>query len=638
MTICDNSELEISVCERGRYSLRFPGFYLEDCRVAMLSENLEYPLKWRWVEKDAHRYLLHGENELGQWLLEFTTIRNRGGMSGVAIRFSGELKQSLRHLQIQILSLSDIECDHLLTQGMRSGDCLSRCLPAEHQFDFTCYYQMILSREGHHLQLGFPLHQSHPSCFRGEVFPSGSMNLCAQMETRHYDGTAITAPVLSLFSGRDGHRLMESWAEDNREPAKDFSGLSVAGWNTWDYYRWTIDETEVLKNAEFIARDPVLSRHVKRIIIDDGWQYCYGEWDANPRFPSGMAALARELKQMGFEPGLWVAPLLAEPHSRIAQLNPEMLACGESGLPCLAFNCMKRQAFVLDPTTVQVRQHLYDLFRRYVEMGYGYFKLDFMHAPLLARQFADRRVSRSNLIAMAMDPIHRATEGVAAILGCNYPFEAGSKYVQSVRVGKDIHAVWQNIRDNAVNVAARFWANRRLWHNDPDFVLCRGPETSHDEDINRLKALLVFIDPDEIDADHRLQSWASATRAQLEVLLSIVIMCGGAVNLSDNMMKLNAAGLDLARRTVAAEPGEPGIPMDLFETECPTIWRQKMQSGHRLLLINWRDDSQTMRINLKRLGIESRTGKNFWTDAPITIDQGWLEAEFAPTSCLLVQL
>ncbi|MBS1371109.1 MAG: hypothetical protein HPZ91_14250 [Lentisphaeria bacterium] len=106
----------------------------------------------------------------------------------------------------------------------------------------------------------------------------------------------------------------------------------------------------MLENARFIAADPVLSKHVRRIIVDDGRQYCCGEWEANHLFPSGMKTPAAELRKMNFDAGLWFAPALAEPHSRIAQTGTEMLAAGESGLPCLGFECMRRHAFLLDPT------------------------------------------------------------------------------------------------------------------------------------------------------------------------------------------------------------------------------------------------------------------------------------------------
>ena len=81
-----------------------------------------------------------------------------------------------------------------------------------------------------------------------------------------------------------------AYADENAPEGKVFED-PVCGWNTWDYYRWTITEDEVLKNAEFIAKDPVLSKHVKRIIIDDGWQYCYGEWGMPPLPPCAIPSI-----------------------------------------------------------------------------------------------------------------------------------------------------------------------------------------------------------------------------------------------------------------------------------------------------------------------------------------------------------
>ena len=117
-----------------------------------------------------------------------------------------------------------------------------------------------------------------------------------------------------------------------------------------------------MKNAEFIASDPVLSRYVKRIIIDDGWQYAYGEWVHNGLFPSGMEKIASTLTKMGFEPGLWIAPGIAEGVTRIAQTKYDMLAKSEDGVPAMMFNCMERRGFILDPTHPNAHKFWFELF------------------------------------------------------------------------------------------------------------------------------------------------------------------------------------------------------------------------------------------------------------------------------------
>ena len=377
-----------------------------------------------------------------------------------------------------------------------------------------------------------------------------------------------------------------------------------------------------------------LSKYVKRIIVDDGWQYCYGEWDANPLFPNGMKYLADELIKLGFEPGLWIAPAIVEPHCRIAQWDYDMLAKGESGKPCMAYSCMQRHGFVLDPTVEKSRKFLYDLFTRYVDMGYKYFKLDFVWQMLKAKKFADTSVPRSKIQDMLMEPIYEACKGRASILGCNYLFESGNKYVDAVRTGSDIHATWHCIKTNTISVAARFWSDKKLWVNDPDFSLCRGFDTSNDPDITRLLPSLVSITPEMENAESCTKPMVDVNRKELEILLSIIICAGGARNLSDKMSLLNESGLDLARRTVRAEHGPAAIPLDLFESELPAIWLQEVNGKHRVLLINWNDEPETHSFDFNNHDINATSAVNFWNDEVVVLNNNCIEITLQPRSCL----
>ncbi len=45
------------------------------------------------------------------------------------------------------------------------------------------------------------------------------------------------------------------------------------GWSTWDYYFTSATEDDVKENVDFIANDEVLSKKVRYIALDDGWQH-----------------------------------------------------------------------------------------------------------------------------------------------------------------------------------------------------------------------------------------------------------------------------------------------------------------------------------------------------------------------------
>lgn len=637
MSILKNNSAKVEFGPHG-YCLELPGFKLDGCRSALWVDNEKVELNWKEQISDYEKMVFECSNSLGSWVLEFRIVQNLDGVNGFSVRLSGKLNKPCRELKAAPLIVPELPLDHLLSQGTAMGSCRSIKFPAADidEPELKGHYILMLSRGGMHLQISNPLRQKMPVVFNGRIVRSGLEELTVAATALHNDFLAIDTDPIEIYSSAEPFAMMTAWAESNTEVRKDFSELVKPGWNSWDYYRWTITEEEVLKNAEFIAADPVLSKHVKRIIVDDGWQYCYGEWEANPLFPNGMEYLARELTQMGFEPGLWFAPTIVEPHCRIAQVDYDMLAMSEGGQPCMCYSCMERVGFVLDPTLPKVQKHLYDLFDRYASIGYKYFKLDFLGSTLKARQFHDRSVPRSEIVRSIVKPISEAVAGRAAILGCNYHFEAGNRYVDAARVGGDIHATWNGICHNVISVAARFWSNKRWWVNDPDFALARTFDTSNDPDLVRLKPCLVFAKADSPHNKHFDFVMVDTKEPQAELLLSIVLMAGGAVNLSDNLPRLNGQGLELARRVVAAESGEAGIPLDMFENDKPSRWLQKINAGYRVLLINWQEQEQTLEFDLKGHGIEAVGAVDFWRDTPVAVTDGVIGARVAPRSCLLV--
>ncbi len=584
----------------------------------------DYDLAWSESAAGGFR----SENAAGVFTL---SIEERA--SALILRVGAKLAETPESFRLRLLGFPTLEPDHIAGSGMKMGGCRICNLPSESRRELTFFYNCCLTKDGETVMVSLPLSQrsdNQMSC----VADGGELSgFAVDFELKHNDLRELEFDPVRIESG-DGFAMLREYADASCEVERDFSKPMAAGWNSWDYYRWTITEEEVLKNAEFIARDPVLREHVRRIIVDDGWQYCYGEWDANPNFPSGMKFLADRISALGFEPGLWFAPSIIEPHCRIAQMDYDMLAQSEGGQPTLCFQCMHRYGFVLDPTVEKSRKFLTSLFDRYATMGYKYFKLDFLGSTMDARRFADRSVPRSRVLRLLLDAVRAGVAGRSAILGCNYPYYSGNSYVESVRVGADIHALWESVKSNTASVAYMFWANKKLWINDPDFALCRGPETSDDPDLNRLKPALVFVPPEAGMTPNAEMTLGTARKCELEVLLSLDLMAGGAINLSDNLPLLNAAGLDLARKVVSAESGEAAKPLDLFASELPYYWFQKLRNGARMLVVNWDDAPREFRIDWKACGRKPSEVRDFWNGtagaAPETV-------ALEPHSCKLLE-
>lgn len=589
-------------------------------------------LSWRADNKTEGVFL--AKSAEGEW-----SLRLDGKNGAIQVVLEARLKKTPKRLELRPLVFSKIPADHVLAHGRKMGGCEAHVLTRGTK-ELISHGWTAITRGGYTLHLSHSLRQKQVSHFAGRIRGKSVEGLAAATLFDLPSGKRFSAAPVTLAASPDGHELLVNWAEGQREGHKPVTVPQESGWNSWDYYRWTITEEEVYKNAELIAGDPVLRKHVRRIIVDDGWQYCYGEWEPNCFFPSGMKKLAQNLKRMGFTPGLWFAPTIAELHSRFAQLEPEVLATGLSGFPALAFSCMERKGFLLDPTHPRVRAWWDELFRRYAGYGYRYFKLDFMAFTVASRRFHDRNATPGDLMRRIVEPIRNAVGPESRILGCNFNFNGGPGLVDDVRISADIHSRWLSVKENVSSIAARFWSHERLWVNDPDFLLCRGEDTSDDPHLHRLKALLPFVRPDDLNETgfDYMDSLVDLSYREAEVLASLVIAAGGAMNLSDRLTRLNKRGLAMLRRAVQAEKGAAAVPLDLFRSQYPSCWVQRLASGlHRVLLVNWEEGAVSVELDLAKLNVPHRQLRNFWTDESVPIKGGRLAAKLPPHACLFIE-
>jgi hypothetical protein len=612
--------------------LRFsPSAEVDGTEVGMFS--------WKPVTRRGPDWHFEGRNGWGAWSL--VVRRGKGGTSLLEVCFGCRLKRKAARVRLVSVAFQAFSATHILTHGRKMGGCESRLLGKSGQASDQSHFWIAITRNDHTLHLSHPLLQKDVSRFSCETAGNRVRKLSADTLFDPCGRKNLQAAPVTLSASAKGHDLLVSWADEQAGGRPLPPIPQESGWNSWDYYRWTITEDEVYKNAELIAADPILSRHIKRIIVDDGWQYCYGEWEPNSLFPSGMKKLAVNLRRMGFTPGLWFAPTIAEPHSRLAQLHPEMLANGAAGIPCLAFSCMERKGFLLDPTHPGVRAWWDEIFRRYAGYGFRYIKLDFLAWTVPGRRFADPKAGPGDLMRSIVEPIREAVGTKSRILGCNFNLEGGIGLVDDVRISSDIHSNWDSVRSNVISLAARFFAHRRFWINDPDFTLCRGEETSNDPHLHQLKPALPFVRPENTSPRHPsgmhyMSSLVDLSAKEAEVLLSLVIISGGAMNLSDNLPRLNEVGLGLLRRTVQAEKGEAAVPIDLFRSKYPSYWVQKLSSGlHRVLLINWSDKSAVLSLDLAALNVPFLELRDFWNDEEVLVKRGKLLVNLAPHACFL---
>lgn len=219
--------------------------------------------------------------------------------------------------------------------------------------------------------------------------------------------------------------------------------------------------------------------------VDDGWQRCIGDWEPNERFPSGMEAMAGRIRAAGLKPGLWLAPFIVAPASRLYRDHPEWLLKDQDGHLAVAGHNWGDYYYALDTTHPGAEQWLRELIARVRRWGYEYLKLDFLYAAAMPGQ-RFRALPREQAYRHALRVIREAAGDDAFVLVCGAPVIASLGLADAIRVGPDVAPFWEapfatggllerswpGTRNAVCTSLHRLWL-QPLIHTDPDVVYFR---------------------------------------------------------------------------------------------------------------------------------------------------------------------
>jgi len=384
-------------------------------------------------------------------------------------------------------------------------------------------------------------------------------------------------PALWLAAGADGWALLEGWAAAcgaamrARVPER-----TPLGWCSWYYYFTRVREVDVLDNLEALVRlrERVGCDYVQ---VDDGYQRAIGDWfEPNRKFPHGMRWLAERIRDAGFDAGIWVAPFLVRPNSRLFRERPQWLLRTRGGAPRAAcWNpgwSLGRPAYALDTTHPQVLDWLRDLGRTLArQWGYRLLKLDFLYAAALPGVRADASATRAQALRRGLEAIREGAGEDAFLLGCGCPLGPAIGVVDGMRIGADVAPFWDNwisrgpnrgrhgvATAHAVqNILTRAFMHRRLWLNDPDCLMVRAAETA--------------LTPDEVRS-----------------LATAIALTDGMLVLSDRLEALPAERLGWIERILPLLGGRARVD-DLFARAMPERLAARYADGEAIALFNFSD-------------------------------------------------
>lgn len=249
----------------------------------------------------------------------------------------------------------------------------------------------------------------------------------------------------------------------------------ILGYTSWYNYYQNINEEIILRDLEG------LDERFDLFQIDDGFESFVGDWETvdEKKFPHGLKPIVDKIHERGYKAGIWLAPFVAETKSKVFQEHPdwfdfdgETCRCGANWSGFYSLNLQKSG----------VKEHIAAFLKYYVDMGFDFFKLDFLYGASLP---VYEGKTRCQVAEEAYDFLRECLKG-KLILGCGATiFNAANKF-EYMRIGPDVSLkfddVWymkymHNERISTMvtlqNTVYRSLLNGRIFGNDPDVFLLR---------------------------------------------------------------------------------------------------------------------------------------------------------------------
>jgi hypothetical protein len=445
-------------------------------------------------------------------------------------------------------------------------------------------------------------------------------------------GEAVSSELIFIGVYTDVLNGLEEYAQAvalmNPPPQPSFIPV---GWNSWNELFSNINETKILDNVRFIKEN--LPEHgFNNIQIDDGWERSWGDWEPNVNFPSGMDGVAQKINELGFIPGIWLAPFLISDSAPVFFQHNDWLLRDENGT-LLKYD----RYYILDTTNPDAMGWLLNEIRKIIGWGYRYLKLDFLFAGAYEAKRFEGGTSMMAYRKALKAILEEAKKAGAYILACGAPLIPTAGLAHGARIGADIafSAIPYNfsfIKNEARNIANRFFLNR-VFANDPDTALLRG-----------------------------------VSLEEARVNLTSVLLSGKIFAIGDNMMQLSPEKISLLEKLKdfpifsEIKNSEKYLyqmrPIDMFgdfsdpssfvatiliypeSYYVPSIWAVKLRPNEGIVgLFNWDLKDKGIDIIIESLGLDSHItyrGIELWSNEQYPEIKGRLSVILPPRSIKLL--
>ncbi len=299
-------------------------------------------------------------------------------------------------------------------------------------------------------------------------------------------GKTLDLSPLLIVCNDSFSAALDTYASQSGETMKARHVPLKTGWCSWYHYYGTESVEDVRRNITQL-KDSEFAQHLNVVQIDDGWNYTskeaprnWGDWTPGYKFPEGMMQIADEIKENGFEAGIWLAPFSVDEGSQLLKDHPDWLIQDEEGKPKPFWG-----VYGLDLTHPEalnfVRSTFDNVFNKW---GYTYIKIDFLMHAIQPGVRHDKTKTSAQALRMGLDVVREVAGNDRFILTCGCPMGPAVGVADAMRIGMDVSHRWYipmnleswpfgncSIYAGVRHTVWRHWMHRNWWQNDPDCLL-----------------------------------------------------------------------------------------------------------------------------------------------------------------------
>lgn len=251
----------------------------------------------------------------------------------------------------------------------------------------------------------------------------------------------------------------------------------IFGYTSWYNYYQNINEEIILRDLR------ALDDRFNLFQIDDGYETFVGDWlDVDEKkFPNGLEPIVKEIHSKGLKAGLWLAPFVAETKSKLYKEHKDWFVKNKKGAHIKAGGNWSGH-YCLDLEKQEVKDYIEKCLKHYMDMGFDFFKLDFLYAAGLPLHEGKTRCMAQK---EAYEFLRKVLKG-KLILGCGANLINSFGSFDYLRIGPDVSLKFDDVaymrlfhrerpstRVTLQNTIFRSIYDQRLFANDPDVFLLR---------------------------------------------------------------------------------------------------------------------------------------------------------------------